>query len=120
MRYLLDTCIVLWALDGNRKELKSHLHIIENPNFELAISVVSYWEIVIKKSLGKLEIDDNWTSYLDKLGTVWLHLEPGHVKQLEKLPLIHHDPFDRLLIAQAQADQRTLLTNDEKILQYFR
>lgn len=118
MRYLLDTCVLLWTLEDNRAKLKDLITIIENPSNELAVSVVSYWEITIKKTLGKLVLSDNWTEVLDETGLFWLNLEPKHIKQLESLPLIHHDPFDRLLISQAKAEQMILLTIDEKIMQY--
>jgi len=115
---LLDTCIILWTLDGNRRKLKDFISIIEDPSNELAISVVSYWEITVKKALGKLEIPDNWTDVIEETGMFWLNLEPKHIQQLEKLPFIHHDPFDRLLIAQARGEQMIVLTSDDKILQY--
>lgn len=118
MRYLLDTCIMLWTLNGNKNKLKDFITIIEDPTNELAISVVSYWEITIKKALGKLEIPDDWTDVIEESGMFWLNLEPKHIQQLEKLPLVHHDPFDRLLISQARAEQMTMLTSDDKILQY--
>ncbi|MEI8366587.1 MAG: type II toxin-antitoxin system VapC family toxin [Parachlamydiaceae bacterium] len=118
MKYLLDTCLVLWMLDGNKQKLKKFSSIIEDPANELAISVISYWEITIKKTLGKLEIPDNWTNAVEETGLVWLNLEPKHIQQLETLPPIHHDPFDRLLISQAKAEQMIILTSDDKILQY--
>lgn len=119
MRYLLDTCLILWTLDGNIKKLKDFISIIEDPTNELAISVVSYWEITIKKALRKLEIPEGWTSAIEETGMSWLNLEPKHIQQLEKLPFMHHDPFDRLLISQAKAEQMIMLTSDEKILQYY-
>lgn len=119
MRYLLDTCLVLWILEGNRSKLKDFITIIEDPANELAISVVSYWEITIKQALGKLEISNTWTDSVEETGMFWLNLEPKHIRQLEKLPLIHHDPFDRLLISQARAEQMTLLTCDDKVRQYL-
>ena len=118
MRYLLDTCVLLWTLENNRGKLKDLITIIENPSNELAVSVVSYWEITIKKALGKLVLPCNWIEVLDETGLFWLNLEPKHIQQLESLPLIHHDPFDRLLISQAKAEQMILLTVDEKIMQY--
>ncbi len=118
MRYLLDTCVVLWTLEGNRNKLKNFITIIEDPTNELAISVVSYWEITIKKALEKLTLPGNWIDVLEETGLFWLNLEPKHIQQLESLPLMHHDPFDRLLISQARAEQMILLTVDEKIKQY--
>ncbi len=118
MRYLLDKGVVLWTLEGNRNKLKVFITIIEDPANELAISVVSYWEITIKKTLEKLTLPVNWIDVLEETGLFWLNLEPKHIQQLESLPLMHHDPFDRLLISQARAEQMILLTVDEKIKQY--
>lgn len=118
MRYLLDTCLFLWMLEGNRKKIKVFLDKVEDPQNDLLISVVSYWEIVIKRSLGKLEIADGWTATLEEMGVSWLLLEPAHLDHLEKLPPLHNDPFDRLLISQAMAEKIELLTLDKKILQY--
>lgn len=118
MRCLLDTCIVIWALEDNKTKLGKFVKIIEDPENEIVISVVSYLEIVIKVSLGKLKIPDNWIDLIEETGFDWLYLEPKHIQKLENLPLIHNDPFDRLLISQAQAEQMKLLTADEKILQY--
>ncbi len=118
MRYLLDTCVLLWILDGNIGKLKEFTEIIEDISNELVISVVSYWEITIKTALGKLEIPRNWVDSVEETGLIWLNLEPKHLQQLESLPLIHHDPFDRLLIAQAKVEHMRLLTRDEKVMQY--
>ncbi len=119
MRYLLDTCVLLWFLDGDEKKLGPFLEWIENSDNDVAISVVNYWEIVIKHSLGKLIVPSDWIQTVEDAGFIWLTLEPKHVKQLEILPSIHTDPFDRLLIAQSFIEQRQLLTSDEKILQYI-
>ncbi|MBS0655883.1 MAG: type II toxin-antitoxin system VapC family toxin [Verrucomicrobia bacterium] len=119
MRYLLDTCMLLWVLEGNRRKIKDFITIIENPECDLSVSVVSYWEITIKKALGKIEISSDWRDQVEETGLSWLSLEPKHIQPLEKLPFIHHDPFDRLLISQAKAEHMTLLTHDEKINKYF-
>src|SRR5688572_27269382 len=101
MIYLLDTCVILWVLQNDRKKIKDFILILENPEAEFLVSVVSYWEIVIKKSLGKLVVPDNITDLIEQTGFSWLNLEVAHIKAIEALPLIHNDPFDRLLIAQA-------------------
>lgn len=119
MRYLLDTCVLIWSLDGNKHKLSQMAKIIENQDNEIVVSVISYWEIVVKSSLGKLVMPNNWAECVTESGFVWLNLVTEHVHQLEKIPCYHNDPFDRLLIAQAQAEQIKLLTLDEKILQYF-
>ncbi|NNM59010.1 MAG: type II toxin-antitoxin system VapC family toxin [Legionellales bacterium] len=120
MKYLLDTCILLWCLEGNTKKLTPFLDIIEDAENDLAVSVVTYWEIVIKQSLGKLDLPplDELIEIVKETGFSTMSLDILHIRQLEKMPLIHNDPFDRLLIAQSVVEQVILLTTDEKILLY--
>lgn len=119
MIYLLDTCILLWVLEDNKKKLAKYYDIIANANHTIIISVVSYWEIIIKKSLGKIKIPDNFIEVINDNDFAWLGLELRHIQALEHLPLHHQDPFDRLLIAQAKSDHLKLLTVDKHILNYF-
>lgn len=118
MIYLLDTCILLWALEGNQSKLGSYYSIIANENNTLLISVISYWEIIIKKSLGKIEVPDDFIDVIQENGYEWLGLELRHIQALAQLPLYHHDPFDRLLIAQAKSDNLRLLTADKQFQAY--
>jgi PIN domain nuclease of toxin-antitoxin system len=119
MRYLLDTCMLLWALENDTTKLAGCAEIILNPRNYIAVSVVSYWEIAIKKSLGKLKSPDNLIQIVEESGFTWINLEPKHVQQLEQLPQLHTDPFDRLLIAQALSDRYNLLTTDKMIYKYI-
>lgn len=119
MKYLLDTCVLLWFLEENKKRLGSFLECIEDPSNDVAISVINFWEIAVKSSLGKLTLPRDWFEAVADGGFLWLNLESKHVKQLEMLPPLHNDPFDRLLISQALVEQRKLLTRDEKVLCYL-
>lgn len=119
MTYLLDTCILLWTLEGNQRKLGSYYDLIINENNTLLISVVSYWEIVIKQSLGKIEIPNNFIDLIDNNGFEWLGLELRHIETLAQLPPHHNDPFDRLLIAQAKSDNVKLISTDKHIHAYF-
>lgn len=118
MTYLLDTCVLLWALEGNQRKLGPYYDLIADTNNTLLISVVSYWEIIIKQSLGKIEIPDNFIELIDNNGYEWLGLELRHIQMLTQLPLHHNDPFDRLLIAQAKSDNLKLITTDKHIHAY--
>ncbi len=118
MKYLLDTCVLLWTLQGEVAKLGRFAPIIQDEKQIIVVSVVSYWEIMIKQSVGKLDIPDGFLSEIDALGFLWMNMELNHIETLKTLPLIHHDPFDRLLIAQSLADDLCLLTDDQKILQY--
>ena len=79
---------------------------------------MSYWEIAVKKSLGKLTTPDNLVAIVEDSGFTWISLETRHIAQLAALPLLYSDPFDRLLISQAKIDGYTLLATDKQILMY--
>ena len=88
------------------------------PNF---LSVLSYWEVMIKSMKGRLDVGDPrawWFDALDQLAATPLLLRPQHIAGVHALPPIHKDPFDRLLIAQATVEGITLLTTDELVSQY--
>jgi len=85
------------------------------------LSVVTYWEVVIKSMKGKLDVGDPqawWTLSLKKLNATFLNLKPEHIDGVYNLPMIHKDPFDRVLIAQAIAENLTLVTTDAAIARY--
>jgi len=119
MKYLVDTSVLIWSLEGDFKALKPFMPILEDTNKSILVSVVSYWEIIIKKALNKLDAPDNLINVIPETGFEWLYLTPHHLSTLEKLPPLHRDPFDRLLIAQSQSEQATMLTSDPIILNYF-
>ncbi|HSX20947.1 MAG TPA: type II toxin-antitoxin system VapC family toxin [Gammaproteobacteria bacterium] len=118
MKYLLDTSVLLWCLADERVKIAEFMHIINDDRNYIAVSVVSYWEIAIKKGLGKLTAPNNLVDIVEESGFAWINLETKHIEQLEKLPAIHTDPFDRLLVAQAKADCFTLLTTERILAQY--
>lgn len=111
--------MIIWAFEGNKEKLGRAYNLLVDNTIPFFVSVVSYWEIVIKTSLGKLSIPNNFTEMVQKNGFLWLYVEPAHIDMLAKLPMLHSDPFDRLLIAQAKATGLELLTHDEKIKLYF-
>ena len=85
------------------------------------LSVISYWEVTLKCAKGALDIDDPelwWQDALFRLTATPLSLRPEHVSGVNRLPLHHKDPFDRVLIAQAIAEHLTLLTSDRDISRY--
>jgi PIN domain nuclease of toxin-antitoxin system len=118
MKYLLDTSVLLWSINGDYTKISQFIDIIKNENNYIAVSMVSYWEITIKKSLGKIKTPNNLIEIIEETGFSWLNLELRHISVLGHLPLHHHDPFDRLLIAQAQTEKFKLLTTNNTILQY--
>jgi PIN domain nuclease of toxin-antitoxin system len=88
------------------------------PNF---ISIVSYWEVMLKSMKGTLDVGDPrswWLEALDQLAATPLILRPQHIAAVYALPPIHKDPFDRMLIAQATAEELTLVSSDGEIARY--
>jgi PIN domain nuclease of toxin-antitoxin system len=117
--FLLDTCTILLALSTPEvlsKEIRRA--IFTGPN---RLSVVSYWEVMLKSMKGTLDVGDPhswWPDALEQLAATPLALYPEHVAGVYTLPPIHKDPFDRVLIAQAMAENLVLATADSEIVKY--
>ena len=121
MRLLLDTHIILWAAGQPEKLSESARTLLTAPENALFFSAASIWEIVIKRSLGRedFRVDpDRLEKMLVSHGYNELPITAEHALRVETLPLLHKDPFDRLLLAQARAEGMLLLTVDASILQY--
>lgn len=116
---LLDTHTVLFSMRQSRLlSSVAKTAVATGPNF---LSVVCYWEVVVKTMKGKLDVGDPltwWREALDQLVATPLALRPEHVDAVLSLPPIHHDPFDRVLIAQAIAEGLTLVSGDDKVARY--
>ena len=122
MRLLLDTHTFLWFVTNDPQLSENALEAVAEPANEVLLSPASYWEIAIKVGLGKLSLPMPPGDYVpDRLlssGVVGLPIEHGHALHVASLPYHHRDPFDRLLIAQAQIEQLTILTADRQLAQY--
>ena len=117
MRVLLDTHILLWALSTPAKLSKRARRRIDSS--EVFASAASIWEVSIKSALGKLAADPaEVLAAIEPAGFNHLHVVGEHAAGVAKLPRIHKDPFDRLLLAQARAEPMVLLTNDEALAGY--
>ena len=117
MRILIDTHILLWCLEDSPKLTAVARRLIEDPDNEIYVSKATAWEIEIKRMLGKLTIADDFMERIEE-GFSWLPIELRHIKELRTLPSIHRDPFDRMLVAQAQVEGLCLLTHDGKLPPY--
>ncbi|MBZ0279266.1 MAG: type II toxin-antitoxin system VapC family toxin [Anaerolineae bacterium] len=122
MRLLLDTHAFIW-LDIATSRLSTTIQqAIKDPQNDIYLSLASVWEMQIKIQLGKLQLDSTLpitlTSQQQTNGIQLLPIRLDHILGLGHLPYHHHDPFDRLLIAQTQVENLTLVTNDPKIHQY--
>ncbi len=122
MKILLDTHTFLWAITNNAQLSVRVAQEIVTPNNEVFVSVASSWEISIKYSLGKLNLPQTPDQYLAaqrlKAGFELLLIDEPEVCQVHRLPMIHRDPFDRLLVAQASCYGMLLATNDPIFAQY--
>ncbi len=118
-RLLLDTNVVVWLLLGDRARVsETAVAALEDQENEVAVSAASVWEIAIKRSLGKLTIEDRWPEALAPLGFEPLPITAVHARAVELLPWHHRDPFDRLLIAQAVEERCALVTAGEWFAAY--
>jgi Uncharacterized protein conserved in bacteria len=122
MKLLLDTHALLWFI-GNDPQLSAPARQhIENPAREKFVSAVSLWEIAVKLSLKKLKLPrpfaEVFPQQLEVNGFELLLVSCAHLNQVVSLPFHHRDPFDRLLIAQAIADDMTVVTRDPEFSKY--
>lgn len=116
--YLLDTHTFLWWLGDDAALPPSTREVMADPGNTLFVSAATGWEIAIKQALGKLEAPENLATWLDEEGMEELPVRFADGEQVGKLPFIHRDPFDRMLVAQAQARNLTILTRDNNIPRY--
>ena len=121
MKILLDTHLLLWAAGEPRRLSKQARMLIDNPQNEVLFSAASLWEVAIKCGLGRedFKVDARLLrrGLLDN-GYSELPIMSEHVVATESLPLIHKDPFDRILVAQATVEGITLLTVDSLVSKY--
>lgn len=121
MKYLIDTHILLWFLDGNDK-LPPHIRqIIVDEKSMIYVSVVSLWESAIKMNIGKLPFNGGFPHLLSLVrdgGMVVLPIKEEYMKNLFALPFHHRDPFDRLLVAAAKTEGMIIVTADADIHKY--
>ncbi len=116
MRCLLDTHALLWCFNASPSLSARARRLIEDGGNEILVSAASAWEIATKVRLGKLPTGEELVSeldrYLDQLGFDVLPISLQHAVRAGKLPGEHRDPFDRMLIAQAQAEDLSIVSND--------
>lgn len=116
-RFLVDTHILIWAMDGDAKLPEQYRQIVADGSLTY-VSIVSLWEIAIKTSIGKLEIQADLIETLREYNIEILPMTISHIEAIRTLPHHHRDPFDRMLIAQAMTENLTLLTVDRHFALY--
>jgi PIN domain nuclease of toxin-antitoxin system len=122
MKLLLDTHILLWFLEGNASKISSSaLRSIQAKENEKFVSIASLWEVAIKVSIGKLPIQSTLSKFFDLVsynGFEIVSLNQDHILEYLRLPLLHRDPFDRILIAQSSHEGFQIVTKDPNFSLY--
>ena len=115
MRYLLDTHALIWHLEDDARLSTQAKSVIEDDQNEVIATIASFWEMAIKINLGKLTLKMSLVEMFETLEDMEIRvitIQASHVHIIETLPLHHRDPFDRMIIAQADAEKCTIISID--------
>lgn len=119
MRLLLDTNVLLWWLSDDRRLAKEAREIIANPNNDVLVSAASVWEVAIKAALKRIEIQlDDLEGAIIRSGFQPLPIGLRHAVAVGRLPAVHRDPFDRMLVAQASIEELRVVSHDRVFERY--
>ena len=122
MKLLLDTCAFIRMTDETEAFPRRARELVEERRNELFLSIASIWEMTVKANLGKIRLSRAPTEMarreLERGNLRLLSIQLEHMDELSRLPPIHKDPFDRMLIAQARFDDLTIITSDSQIKRY--
>ena len=122
MKVLLDTHALIWLFEGNEELTQSAKFEIQNPENKIFVSIVSFWEIAIKISIGKLEMDfsmEQLYQLVNSNGIEILPIKVEHTYALRGMPYFHKDTFDRLLISQALNEEMSIVSCDSILDKYL-
>jgi PIN domain nuclease of toxin-antitoxin system len=123
MKYLIDTHTFLWFIEGSTQLSEFSKSLIENENNEIYVSIISLWEISIKTALNKLSVKGEYESIvfdIEKNDIDILPMTFAHTIQQNKLPHIHKDPFDRMILSQAIVENINIISRDEIFDEYLK
>ena len=118
MKLLLDTHALLWELARPGELAPEARRRLQDPGNTVFVSVASAWEMEIKRALGKLDAPSDLSEQMQRQRFAELPVHLRHIQALKGLPSLHRDPFDRLLVAQALADELVVVTRDARIRAY--
>ncbi len=117
--YLLDTHALLWVVGSPERVPMTVRAIIES--HQVKVSVVSLWELIVKKNRKSAPVREPlawWEQHVTRAETEVIPIRVSHVAELDRLPQIHRDPFDRMLVAQAAAENCALVSRDSTLARY--
>lgn len=121
MRYLIDTHVLLWYIKGDNRLKSKYIEIIDDADTEILVSSVSLWEIALKISIGKLELNTDYKNFINfftERDFSILDFDSEDLNTMINLPFHHQDPFDRLIIAQSITKNLSLISDDNKFKKY--
>ncbi len=121
MDLLLDTHALIWFLNGDKQLPEKSIRLIKNLEIRCYVSIASIWEIAIKLSLKKLELNDSFEEISKNMKLYEIELLPitfEHIQKLLTLEFFHNDPFDRIIISQGLVENLTIVTKDENFSKY--
>ena len=118
MNLLLDTSVFIWWVTADERLGARARSAVADPASSVFVSAVSAWEIAIKRTMGKLEVEGDVDSLIEREEFDELPIRVVHTLEAESLPLHHRDPFDRMLIAQTRHEGMVLVTADRAIERY--
>ena len=117
MKYLLDTHVVLWSRASPERLSPEAITVLQSTDHTLYVSMATLWECAIKVCIGKLAVPEGFFRLVANDYEI-LDIELAHLEATLQLPLLHRDPFDRLLVAQARLGGLTLVTRDRNVIRY--
>ncbi|MEM7110776.1 MAG: type II toxin-antitoxin system VapC family toxin [Bacteroidota bacterium] len=121
MAYLLDTQVLIWIFGEPEKLTTDMISIIKNPENDLCVSQVSFWEMAVKINIGKLTLPVNLEEFmvetLDNDISV-IEVKANHIFGIVDMPLHHRDPFDRLILSQSMLEDIPLISSDNQFKAY--
>ena len=118
MRLLLDSHALLWTFWNSPRLGTRARDAIRSPDNEVIVSVASIWELAMKRASGRLEAPSDLVGACEEQRFALLSIEPFHAEQAASLPMHHRDPFDRMLVAQAQMEGLIIVTADAALRRY--
>ncbi len=121
MNILLDTHALLWFYSGDTQLSSTSQNLIKDTSNNCYVSIASIWEITIKYNIGKLELENSLTDLFEFIKRNQISVIPiefDHLLKLSSLPLIHRDPFDRIIIAQGISEKLTVISKDRFFSDY--